>query len=112
MNIPPRVFPFKVAFDPLNFPPREEVRIMEASVLFPEASVMITVMVVVAPKARELLPALTVTLAAGPPPELPDPVVVPLVTLFCLLTSDVSHPGKMKMAALSKINKKTEESNL
>jgi hypothetical protein len=107
MNIPPWVFPIKVALDPLNFPPREEVRIMEASVLFPEESVIIKVMVVVAFKAMVLFPAKIETLAGAPPdPELPDPVDVPLVTLSRLLISDVPHPGNIITAAPSKKNKK------
>jgi hypothetical protein len=112
INIPPRVFPFKVEFDvPLKVPPPDEVRITEASVRFPEASVMITVMVVVAPAAMELLPGNIVTLA-GVPPELPDPEVVPLVTLLCLLTSEASHPGKIKRAAPSKKNININEIDL
>jgi hypothetical protein len=108
---PPRVFPLKVVLFPLKVPSPEEVRIMEASVRLPVASVMITVMVVVAPAVMGLFPGVTETLAAAPP-ELPDPVVVPLVTLFCLLTSDVSHPKKIKRAALSNNNKKIEEIGL
>jgi hypothetical protein len=108
IRMPPVVFPFIVELIvPLKVPPPEDVRIMEASVRFAPASVMITVMVVVAPAAMALFPGYMVTLA-GAPPELPDPVDVPLVTLFCLLTSDTSHPRIIKRAALSNNNKKIE----
>ena len=48
---PPRVFPPKVVLVvPLKVPPLEDVKIKEASVRFPEESVIITVRVVVAPE--------------------------------------------------------------
>ena len=52
-----------------------------------------------------VFPASTVTWAAVPP-EPPKPVVVPLVMLFLLLTSEELHPIKPKSATT--INKKRE----
>lgn len=100
MKDPPRVLPLTVVLevDPLKYPPPEEVRMIEASVLlFPE-SVMMTVMVVVAAELMGLFPAVTETWAADPP-ELPEPVMVPLVRLFCLLLSEMLHPIKEKKAS-------------
>jgi hypothetical protein len=108
---PPRVFPLNVVLVPLKVPPPEDVKIKEASVRFPEESVIITVRVVVALETMGLFPGITATLTAAPP-ELPDPDVVPLVTLLCLLTSDDSHPGKIERAALSNKNKKMGEIDL
>jgi hypothetical protein len=108
---PPKVFAPNVVLVPLKVPPPEDVKIKEASVRFPEESVIITVRVVVAPEKMGLLPGITDTLATVPP-ELPDPVDVPLVTLLCLLISDESHPGKIKREALSNKNKKSEETDL
>ena len=81
--VPPEL----VVEPPLKVPPPLEVTMREASVLLPWASVTITVRVVVAPLPMGLLAGVTVTVAAALP-ELPDPVVVPLVILFLLLTSE------------------------
>ncbi len=109
-NTPPTVFALRVAppvlevVPPLlvvapllKVPPPEEVRITVASVRLPWESVTITVIVVVAPLAIGLLPAVTVTRAAGL--ALPDPVAVPLDTLSLLLTSELLHPNKINRAA-------------
>ena len=84
---------------------------MEASVLFPEESVTITVMVVVAPDGNGVASGIDSDIGRSAP-EPPDPDVVPLVTLFCLLISELSHPGKIKRAALTNKNKKIEEKDL
>ncbi len=81
---------------------------MVASVRFPFESVKITVMTVVPPAYIVLAVADTATLATVPP-ELPKPVVVPLPTLFCLLTSETLHPREITRAAPSKKTTVIEE---
>jgi hypothetical protein len=95
----------------LNVPPPEDVKVMVASVLFPCESVIMTVINVVPPVTSWLFPAVTVTLAAAPP-EVPEPVFVPLLMLFCLLTSDGLQPNKIKRAAKANKFFQMEEDHL
>jgi hypothetical protein len=89
---PPTVCPLQVVLVPSKkVPPLEEVKVIVASVLFPDESVTATIMGVVPPVTTCLLTAVTTTLAAAPP-VVPEPVVVPLDMLVLLLVSEGEHP--------------------
>jgi hypothetical protein len=111
ISAPPTVLTVNVAAPPSKIPTALELNIIEASVRLPWASVMMTVIGVVWPLPIGLLAAVTVTLAAAPP-ELPEPVVVPLVMLVLLELSEELHPVINKTVRPIKAQKQIKVRNL